>query len=401
MSLIFLISCKKNKEKPKPVEKPIEKIAETKTIDCDNVPDVFEDLGEGIDYIVGCKITTKDKTITIKPGVTIQFEGKDAGMEIGGPFGIFSGTSKMIGTATKPIVLQGKSAVAGSWSGIMISSGSLNNQWEYVTIRDAGGGYLPAGLLLSNGSEFGPMISIKNCSFLNNLGYGISDLISSRPAAYNIITAFENNKFVGNEKSAIQLNICFAGILDKNSTYNNNGQDYIEITGNRGPKYDMTLSNLNFPYLIKENLEVREKLIINPGVTLQFAKDAGFYAIYYPTAAIIANGTAELPITFKGVEPNVKGYWYGIELDNKAPSLFNYCIIDGAGSLPSGSDCGDEKKSAIHFGARCFPQSGNGTVTNSTISNSGGHAITFQLGRDVTIRNNKYIGNVASDIYNY
>jgi len=397
--LTLTISCKKkNKEDPK----PIEKIAETKIIDCNNVPDVFEDLGEGVDYIIGCKIRTKDQIITIKPGVTIQFEGKDAGMEIGDPYGFFTGALKMIGTAAKPIVLQGKSAVPGSWQGITLNGVNSENQWEHVTLRDAGSGEMSAGLFIQNVYSFWYEISIKNCSFINNLGYGISDSNGSSLNSFGIFSSFEKNKFKDNTKSPLRLHVSNIGGLDELSSYNNNGQDYIEVTGIWAPKYDVTIKKINVPYLITTLMEVRDKLIIDPGVRLQFAKDAGFYIMYYPTAAIIANGTADLPIVFQGFEPNIKAYWFGIELDNSAPSIFNYCMIDGAGSRPSRSDCAaNEVKSAIHFGAKCFPQSGNGTVTNSGISNSGGHAITFQLGRDVTIGNNKYIGNALGDVYNY
>lgn len=400
ISVLGIIACKKNKEK-KPTE-PIIKTAVTKSIDCNNIPLVFEDLGEGIDYTVGCPILVRNQVITINPGVTIQFEGKNAGIEIGDEYGYTRGALKMIGTAAKPIVLQGKSAIAGSWKGLTLNGVNSENQWEHVTVRDAGGGEIPTGLFIRNLYDWKIQISIKNCSFINNLGYGISDNNSSISYSSNVFSAFEKNKFKDNTKSGIRLNIAYIGALDKESSYNDNGQNYIEVIGIRGPQYDVTLKRLNVPYLMTKDLELINKIIIEPGVTLQFAKGGGLSNMYYPeTASIIANGTAELPIIFQGFEPNIKGYWRGIELNNLEPGVFNYCIIDGAGSLSSGSGCSGNVRSAIHFGAKCYAESGRGLVTNSSISNSGGHAITFQSGKNVMLGNNKYIGNTASDIHNY
>lgn len=205
----------------------------TKIIDCDSVPSLFKDLKDGVDYIIKCQILIKDKVLVIDPGVTIQFEGKNSGIVIHEEFS--GGGLRMVGTAAKPIILQGKDATRGNWLGVILGSRNLENKWEYVTIRDAGGGERPAGLLLENFFANTSLVSIKNCSFINNLGYGISDYHSSISYTSSVFTSFENNKFIDNEKSALQLNIGFVGGLDESSSYDNNGQKYIEVTGVYGP----------------------------------------------------------------------------------------------------------------------------------------------------------------------
>lgn len=54
-------------------------------------------------------------------GVTIEFEGTSAGFTISG-----SSVLKMIGTATKPIILKGQNAVKGNWKGIVLESADPN-----------------------------------------------------------------------------------------------------------------------------------------------------------------------------------------------------------------------------------------------------------------------------------
>ena len=381
-------------------------LAVTQAIDCKNVPAVLEDRGTGVDYTVGCPIVIPAyKVLTIKPGVTVQFTNSTAGIFIPdvSTVGSADGALNMIGTAANPITLEGATATQGAWAGIAIASGNASNQWKYVTVRDAGAGQYNSGLYLDNSNDKNMQVSITNCSFINNSGYGIWDYDNKYTYPTSIFSAFQNNTFTGNSKSALKVRVGEAGSLDAASSYINNGQKYIEVTALNILINNITLQNIEVPYLIDNTVSLNQKMTIMPGATLEFAQDAGLYISYLNAAgSIIANGTATSPIKFIGFTQNVKGYWFGIELDNTDTQLsFNYCAIDGAGSIPSGSGCAAALKTALNFGGNCggFASAnyGNGVVTNCTITNSGGYGLSYRSGH-VTSSGNTFLGNTTGDI---
>jgi hypothetical protein len=374
----------------------------TKVIDCKNVPATLEDLGDGVDYTVGCTIQVSNyNTLTIKPGVTIQFDGPNAGISVsGGTYG--GGGLKMEGTAGKPIILEGKTATPGSWFGVAVNAVNANNVWQYVTVRDAGAGTYAAGVLLDNANTGTMQVSIQNCSFINNKGYGIWDYENGYSYGISIFSAFANNKFTNNTLSALKIKVGEMGSLDAGSTYSENGQKFIEVTGKNTLKNNITVKKINVPYVIEQVIELNQKMTIDPGVTMQFTTDAGFYISYLDNSGtIIANGTTADPIKFTGYEKNIKGYWFGIELDNADTQiLFNNCLIDGGGSKPSGSGCASSVKTALNFGGRCGYNTinyGVGTVTNCTITNSGGYGLSYRTNHKVVLTNNTFSGNTSGN----
>ena len=348
-------------------------VVTTKTIKSESdLPDVLEDLSDGVDYIVTSNIRISGtRVVTVKPGVKIQFDGGESG------FTIFSSAAlKMVGTAAKPIILEGKIASAGSWRGIKLEAINIENQWEYVTLRHAGAGTEKAGLYLY-GIKSSLRVSIKNCTFSDNTGYGIYQEDQYRSSI--VLTTFSSNTFTNNTKSALKINHAQMGSLDAKSTYINNGQKFIEAYGWNSQiriLEDMTIQKLDVPYRIYDPILPSAALTINPGVTMEFTTDAGiFIDSQYKSAAIIANGTATDPIKFVGYIGQVKGVWAGLSTQNGNPiTKFNYCIVDGAGSTTDPFFCVPKtSKAAIYLGLErsCSPEAGKGTITNCTISNSG------------------------------
>jgi Domain of unknown function (DUF5018) len=374
-------------------------VVTTKTIDCNTtIPEVWEDLGDGVDYVVKCNISINStKVITIKPGVKIQFEGGNSGFYVTSQAAL-----KMIGTAAKPIILEGKVATAGSWKGVELDAINIENQWEYVTIRYAGGGSNKAGLLLS-GIDQAIRVSLKNCTFTDNTGYGIYN--DDDFFAGNQFNGFENNVFTNNTKAALRIRLSEMGSLDSKSSFANNGLKYIEVAKSAyDSDVELNIKKIDVPYRITALFTLREKMVINPGVTMEFLTDAGFYisdSDKKPT--IVADGTAAQPIKFVGYIANTKGVWAGIGIQNgSVETKLNYCIIDGAGSkeffcIPATS------KAAIYLGreVNCTDQAGKGTITNCTITNSGGYGIAYRLADAVTAKDNTYSGNTKADVFNF
>lgn len=367
-----------------------------KIIDANNIPDVLEDLSDGVDYVIKTFITLSgNRVITVKPGVKIQFEGADIGISVRGQAAL-----KMIGTAAKPIILEGKVASAGSWKGISLISTNTDNQWEYVTIRHAGGSPDKAALWLA-GIDTAIRVSVKNCTFTDNIGYGIYD--ADDIYAGNHFTGFENNVFTNNTKAALRIRLSEMGSLDSKSSYANNGLKYIEVgKSTNTSNVALNVKKLDVPYRITKYFNILEKITINPGVIMEFTPDAGFQVSYNSkNATIVANGTAAEPIRFIGYIANTKGLWKGFDMQSSNPETsFTYCIIDGAGS--KGEMCSGDRKAALSFGAySCGTYPGRGTVSNCTISNSGGYGIVFKTGDNVPLKDNTFKDNTTANIYNF
>ncbi len=369
----------------------------TQVVDCANganIPTTWEDRGDGVDYLVKCNLTIASGTVlTIKPGVRIQFEGAASGFTVVNGAGL-----KMVGTAEKPIILEGSTSARGSWKGVEIDSKLPDNQWEYVTLRHAGGGTYKAGLLINSYAYFlhDTQLSIKNCTFSNNAGYGIWDYDNRFTYARVVFSAFENNVFSGNELSAMRITFDALGKLDTRSKYSDNGQTFIEITASGGGRNNTTVRKIDAGYRIMENISLYQKMTVEPGVAIEFFTDAGLTLERGGT--LIARGTSSSPIRFTGYKAGT-GIWLGFSLGNNDPEVaLTYCLIDGAGSNKmNASSCVGNVKAALNFYPSCNDISSVGLVSNCTISNSGGSGIVWKKGIVLTLTSNTYSGNTAAN----
>ncbi|RKR85771.1 uncharacterized protein DUF5018 [Mucilaginibacter gracilis] len=373
--------------------------AMTQTIDCSNVPAVLQDLGAGVDYIIKCNITLSgSQVLTIKPGVTILFDGAATGITVTGRSAL-----NMVGTAAKPIILQGKTNTQGSWTGIQMDSPNNLNQWEYVTVQNAGGGQYPAGLLIADDAYFlhNTQVSIKNCTFSNNKGYGIWDSDNGFSYTRTVFAAFQNNTFTGNSDAALNITMDAIGKLDAASHYAGNGQAYIELHAVNGLNANSTVQKLELPYLVVGSIELHQKMTISPGVTFQFYTDAGFNLDnqYRGSGTLIASGTASAPIRFVGYKSG-NGIWLGLSLGNNDPAnILDYCVVDGGGShIPNASTaCIGDTKGGINFYPSCSSWATAPRATNCTVTNSGGYGIIYKKGVTPNFAGNSYSGNLLAN----
>jgi hypothetical protein len=93
---------------------------------------------------------------------------------------------------------------------------------------------------------------------------------------------------------------------------------------------------------------------------------------------------------------------------NNIENKLNYCLIDGAGSKVSGLTNFDfwfEKTatSAINIDGTVYKASYRATVTNCTISNSGGYGIAYSIySKDVvTVKDNSFKDNTKANIIEF
>ncbi len=262
-----------------------------------------------IDYRVP-RGTVMDITVkvTIEPGVVIEFE-ENAG------FGVYdSGSLNAVGTADRPIVFQGASAIKGYWRGIHMESNSTSNHLRHVTIRHAGSNYVyccneAASLFLKDGQQRVEDVTIEDG---DANGIVVRDEVE--------LEAFKNLTIRNHDEYPIMLQPLNLNAFDPvGSSLFDNDEPYVYVY--RGP-FSMAIiwpSGDQVRYLVEGRvLDVSHPLTIEPGTEILFEEDGGLGV--YDEGTFNAVGTAEQPIVLRGKEP-VAGYWRGIHLETN--STFN------------------------------------------------------------------------------
>ncbi len=138
-------------------------------------------------------------------------------------------------------------------------------------------------------------------------------------------------------------------------------------------------------------------ITIEAGTILEFETGAGIVLgspgvdCIPTTGAMNAQGTSEEPIIFRGATEG-QGTWLGIGINSStSENLFTFCEISGGGSKQM-YNVGGQGNIVIHC-------SGNLTIQNSTIQDSGGWGIDFvQGGNNLSQTANTFSNNVFGDI---
>ncbi|HJX53024.1 MAG TPA: hypothetical protein VJ801_09695, partial [Polyangia bacterium] len=307
----------------------------------------------GVPYqIEGGFTVAAGATLTVEPGVTVQFDGHWLTVD---------GTLMAVGTAAAPIVFKGLSDTPGYWDGISIQGdpGNINtgSRLEYVTVSDGRPNLdlyfarvTVANSVISNSGsdgihgQLGGVADVSATRFTGNQGYGLSfDDGSVDPALASIA-------MIGSGTNAIR----FAG-------------------GTIGAS--RTWKNLGLPYRITGGLVVAAgaTLTVEAGVTVQF--DGSWLTV---DGTLMAVGTAAAPIVFKGLS-DTPGYWDGITIEGDSGNI-------NTGSRLEYVTVSDGKPNLDLYFARV-------TVANSVISNSSSDGIHGQLGGIADVSATRFTGN--------
>ena len=325
---------------------------------------VWDNVNDNVDYIVNCEVKIQTGgSLTIKPGVHVQFVGGDAGINV------IDGSLNAVGTAANPIVLAGQHGTQGEWKGVYCFSNNSANQLSYVTIRDAGSAKWDtdletAGLVLAN---YGGTcrVSVDNCSLKNNAGFGLW----LRDSDDNLFS-FTHNLMDSNTTYPVRVFCSQLGKLDATSNYlgtGHNGKGMIYLSGDQTYEQDLTIASLGAPYYVSNyfnDIDFTHVVTVQPGANLFFAADFKMTV----TGTLVANGTSAQPIIFRGLLDNTQGTWAGILLTNDNNNVLTQCTIDGGGAteLTSGT------KANLCIGEAVGPN-GKATLTNCIFKNSGGY----------------------------
>lgn len=131
--------------------------------------ETWSDLNNGTYYVTGT--ITLNNTVSIEPGALFEM-GTDKKLIVSA--GTNPGTIKAIGTSADPIVFTGRSKAKGAWGGILVSSGSVENEMDYVKIEYGGGDnlatYMDAGNL---GVYNDGYLNLSNAQIENSANYGV------------------------------------------------------------------------------------------------------------------------------------------------------------------------------------------------------------------------------------
>lgn len=274
------------------------------------------DRGPGIDYIVNDMLYLDGNAlITIEPGVTIGFTGVSAGIVVGENAGL-----KMVGTATKPIILTGpvNNNNKGSWAGIVYYSNRADNLMDYVQLINGGHASSEAAISLNGNSS----LRMTNSSIRGSSMYGIV-------MYYGKLPVFSNNVIDGCEDAPIWCgDINLLGTLGNTNTFTNNSKPYILVDNGMTIDNSLTIPNPGIPIRLDESVFVYKDLNLGEGVVLEF--EYGMMMYVQNGGMLNAVGNSQYPVVFRGVlaEP---GAWGGISIETSRNNRLEHCIVRDGG----------------------------------------------------------------------
>lgn len=285
----------------------------------------------GDNHVVDGNLYLEGNIITIEPGTVIKMNS-GARIYVGNNADANT-TLIATGTEEQPITFTSSNVTpaAGDWDFIRFDEGtSSNTELKYCNFEFGGGNvdYYNHVIMVYR-SE----IKFDNCTIKKSASTGIR-------VDEGKFISFTNNAITEIEKHLM--------IMDPNAIHTI-GENNIFETTNFGVLVDEDIDftkdeaiwpNIGVPYFIVGNFYIQSEstsgasLTLAPGVTLAMMEEARIYVGYNETGALIAEGTAELPITFtSGQTTKEAGDWDCIMIEeySKSSTNFEYCIFEYGG----------------------------------------------------------------------
>lgn len=343
---------------------------------------VYPDLFDNEDYpdYYAPKSIEINAGVTLEPGVIIE-SGADVRFRIIGNSAFLNAE----GTAAKNIIFRGMDKVKGSWKTLHLASNDVNNKLNFVQILHAGSSEQSgqkAALFIQSNTD--TRVSIKNTTIAHSDGYGLYVNGDS-----GNITEFSNNNFSHNSAAPIRFGAMNTYMLDKNSIFENNGIQAIELAGGTTTDFNTsgTVVSAGLPYHVYSSFHLKADVTFESGVTCRF--DKGMRMRINADAAIIAIAESD-PITFEGLVA-AQGAWVGMTIESPSP-LNN---MDGV-IIRHGGDVNGLGGNIHLFGSTPGSQL---TIVNSIISDSETWGIHSSPGdANLTQSGNTFFNNKLGDI---
>lgn len=285
----------------------------------------FSDLG--VPYWVPAEndllVKAEDATATFESGVTVEFGEKARFMVDRGSTVVADGTSdaKVRFTGTKQ--------ERGWWGGVREANSTpeLTFDLQHTIIEYAGSSERGAGLELENDVTLEMNNSIiretSGVGFLVRNDSGIS------------LSEFQNNEFTANGAVPVDVPLLVADDLSPDNSYGGNGDDFVRVDGLLRKEEGVILQPLGVPYLIPNQLQVKEKsrLQVNAGTTLVMGEESRILA--GRSGVLQVKGTEKNKIRIRGRQ-QTGGFWEGVEFakvsnDEGVDNIFRHVVINGGG----------------------------------------------------------------------
>ena len=205
-----------------------------------------------------------------------------------------------------------------------------------------------------------------------------------------VVTEFSNVQSTGNGESGVVAPLS-GGALGTGLNLLGNTQDGLRII-NGSVKSAATWPALNVPYLF-DRIQVDAPLTVSPGAA--FVADGGGVIQVNENGALIAAGSAALPITFVGGQ-SITGHWDGLlfRFTNNSLNVLDFVTVSNGGG-------GGASTSSGNITLTCTQSSPvQVAISNSIVSNSAGFGI-YRTSANCVVNgntNNTYSGNVQGEI---
>jgi hypothetical protein len=348
----------------------------------DNGEDVvrltFTDIDEdtsfhalAVPYVQVNDVAAHEATLVFDAGTEYQLAA-GARLEIGA--GGSATTINVNGSEAEPVVLRGEIEDAGSWRGLVIR-GSVNadSALHHLEISHAGGADSPA--LHIQAAITVDHVAVKDSDEgvridAQGLKAGSTNLSVTRSGAPPLVVAAD---------ALVSL--------PQGGSFSGNEEDYIAIEGGDYTRVG-TVVDLGVPYRVLGSIETQggSSLTLAPGTEFVMAEDTVIHVgADGGSATFVADGTADEPIRFTGLEA-VAGYWGGVELGSNMASSSHLSHVEirhgGGGTMGA-----------------CLRLSSTVEVVSSTFGNCAGFGLLHETGdvSDYAV-SNTFEGNVSGGI---
>jgi hypothetical protein len=333
---------------------------------------------------------TVNGELTVAPGVTVSF-GTDALLEVESGE---SATGRLLaeGTAEESITFTGTEETRGHWDGIAFNDTDSDNRLSHCVV-EYGGATLFSQTLDNTANVValrGSTVTISDSTLRDSDGYGLIVRNSQ-----DELGAFENNTVTSNTSGAVLTPVTHADSLALSSTYTGNDADVVQLTDSTvGGDESVTLADVGVRYLVTSGQAVRVHgdLEISSGTTVSFGNNAelAVEGDSEGTGRMVAQGTAEEPITFTG-EEETPGFWDGIAFEETdRDNVLQHCVVEyGGGRLFS--------QILDHTGNVVVYRDSTLTLTDSTLRHSSGLGLVVN-NSNVSTSGNTFTNNADGDL---
>lgn len=293
--------------------------------------------------VVVCGDIYVSAPLTIAPGTTVTMCANSSIIIES------TGSITAVGSITEPIIFKGETGTSAFWRGIKVNSNNPLNNFQYVTVKDAGGywAFENSNVHLAGSAR----MSFSSTTFSNSANVG---LYVDQGAT---LQQFANNVFASNGTHGLDISANHMGSLDEATNYNAGNITNIIYVRAADVSTTQTWVRTTTPYLFNGDTDITAAVTVNPGVNLKM--EAGSRIDVETAGSFNANGSASMPIVIEG-RFATPGYWNSLTIRSNNPNnRLSYVTIKDGGEY-----WGDDYCTLFLYG------SGRVEMTNSSVMNS-------------------------------